>query len=195
VRDHPEADAQELEHGSHPLRVAPGEVVVGSDDVDAAAGQRVEHGGEGRQEGLAFAGPHLGDPALVEDDATDQLDVVEAHPKRPLHRLAAHREDFGQRVVQGLLEPVVLALAALLLQLAAALEVGVVVFVLGRLVRGRDLVDLGADVVELGTDLLIGHRLEFGLETVDLIDEWLDPFEFAVVGVDEAGEQAHGRPV
>ena len=79
--------------------------------------------------------------------------------------------------------------------LAPSLQVWVVEFVLGRLIRRRDLVDLGADVVELGPDLLIGHRLEFGLETVDLIDEWLDPFEFAVVGVDEAGEQAHGRPV
>src|SRR5204862_7264329 len=32
--DHPDADAEEMEDGTHPLRVAPGEVVVDRDDVD-----------------------------------------------------------------------------------------------------------------------------------------------------------------
>ena len=67
VGDHPDADAEEVEDRAHPLRVAPGEVVVDGDDVDAAAGQRVEDRGQRRDEGLALAGPHLGDLALVED--------------------------------------------------------------------------------------------------------------------------------
>ncbi len=195
VGDHPEADAQEVEHRAHPLRVAPGEVVVRGDDVDAAPGERVEDGGEGRQEGLAFAGPHLGDLALVQDHAADELDVVQAHPERPLHGLAAHREDFGQGVVEGLLQPLVLALAAFALQLAAALHLGVVEFVLGRVVRRGDLVDLRPDLGELGLDLVVAERLEFGFEAVDLIDERLDPSKLAVVGVDETGKQAHGRQV
>ena len=39
VGDHPDADAEEVEDRAHPLRVAPGEVVVDRHDVDAAAGQ------------------------------------------------------------------------------------------------------------------------------------------------------------
>ena len=147
--DHPDADAEEVEDRAHPLRVAPGEVVVDGDDVDAAAGHRVEDGGQRRDEGLALAGPHLGDLALVEDGAAHQLDVEVAHPERPLHRLAGHREDLGQDVVERLLEPLVLALAAVLLQLAAALEVGVVELVVGRLVGLGGLEDLGAELGEL----------------------------------------------
>ena len=138
VGDHPDADAEEVEDRAHPLRVAPGEVVVDGHDVDAAAGQRVEDRRQRRDEGLALAGPHLGDLALVEDRRAHQLDVEVAHPERPLHRLAGHREGLGQDLVEGLLEALVLALAAVLGQLAAALEVGVVELVLGRLVgRGR----------------------------------------------------------
>ena len=133
--DHPDADAEEVEDRAHPLRVAPGEVVVDGHDVDAPAGQRVEDRGQRGHERLAFAGAHLRDPALVEHGPTDELDVEVAHAERPLHGLAGHREDFGQDVVEGLLEALVLALAPLLAQLAAALEVLVVQLVLGRLVR------------------------------------------------------------
>ena len=195
VGDHPEAHAQEVEDRAHPLRVAPGQVVVRGDDVDAAAGQRVQDRGQRRQEGLAFAGPHLGDLALVEDGAADELDVVQAHAQRPLHRLAAHREDLGQGVVEGLVDALVLALAAVALQLAATLQVRVVALVLGRLVRDGEFQDLGPDLGELGADLVIGERFELGFEAVDLVDVGLDPSKLAIVRVDETGKQAHGRQV
>ena len=169
--DHPDADAEEVEDRAHPLRVAAGEVVVDGDDVDAAAGERVEDGGQRRDEGLALAGPHLGDLALVEDDAADELDVEVAHPERPLHRLAGHREDLGEDLVERLLEPVVLALAARLRQLAAALEVGVMELVVGRLVGLGDLGDLVADLGEAGPDLVVGEGLVFRLEGVGLVDD------------------------
>src|SRR5439155_26666662 len=97
---HPDADPEEMEDGSHPLRVAPGQVVVDGDDVDAAAGQRVQGGGEGRDEGLALARLHLGDLPLVEDDPADQLDVEVAHPEGSAYRLASHREDVRQDLVE-----------------------------------------------------------------------------------------------
>src|SRR5688572_28992192 len=192
VRDHPDADAQEVVDGSHPLRVAPGEVVVDGHDVHAAAGEGVEDRGQGRHEGLALAGPHLGDLALVEHGAADQLDVEVAHAERALHGLAGHREDLGHDVVEGFLEALVLALAALLAQLAAAFEVLVVQLVLGRLIRGGLRVDLFADLGELRADLLFGQRLEFGFERVRLVDHRLDPSDLAVVRVDETGKESHG---
>ena len=192
VGDHPQAHAEEVEDRTHPLRVAPGQVVVDGDDVDAAAGERVEHGGERRDEGLAFAGAHLRDPALVEHDAADELDVEVAHPERPLHGLAAHGEDLGKHVVERLLDALVLALAALLRQLAAAFEVRVVELVLGRLVGLGDLVDLLADLRELRADLLVGERLVLGLERVGLVDQGIDASDLAVIRVDEAGKELHG---
>ena len=63
----------------HPLRVAAGEVVVDRDEVHAAPGQRVEVQRQRGDEGLAFAGRHLGDPALVQHDAADELHVVRHH--------------------------------------------------------------------------------------------------------------------
>ena len=66
---------------AHPLGVALGEVVVGRDDVDALAGQRVEVRRQHAGEGLALTGPHLGDVAQVQRRAAHDLDV-----ERPLAR-------------------------------------------------------------------------------------------------------------
>ena len=177
---------------AHPLRVAPGEVVVDGHDVDAAAGQRVEDRRQRRDERLALAGPHLGDPALVEDGSADELDVEVAHVERPLHGFAGHREDLGQDVVERLLESLVLALATRLGQLATALQVLVVELVVGRLLGLDARADLVADLGELGTDLLVGQAFELGLERVGLLDPGLDPSQLAVVRVDETGKELHG---
>ena len=98
----PDREAQAVEDGAHPLRVALGQVVVDGDDVDAAAGHRVERGGERRDERLALAGLHLGDAALVEDDAAHELDVEVAHAQLAAADLAGGREDVRQHVVEGL---------------------------------------------------------------------------------------------
>ena len=147
----PTLTPEEVEDRAHPLRVAPGEVVVDGDDVDAAAGQRVEDRGQ-RSATRVLPSPVRISAILPwwRTTRADQLDVEVAHPERPLHRLAGHREDLGQDVVEGRLEALVLALAARLGQLAAALEVGVVELVLGRLVGHGDLADLVAELGERG---------------------------------------------
>ena len=149
-----------MEDRAHPLRVAPGEVVVDGDDVDAPAGHRVEDRRERRDEGLALAGPHLRDLALVEDRRAHQLDVEVAHAEGPLHRLAGHREGLGQGLVEGRLETRVLLLPAVGLQLAPALEIGMVELVVGRLVGFGGLEDLGAELREAGADLVVGEGLD-----------------------------------
>ena len=78
VLDGGDADPERVVDRLHPFRVAAGQVVVDGDDVDAVAGQRVEEDRQGRGQGLALAGPHLGDRAVVEDHAADQLHVVVA---------------------------------------------------------------------------------------------------------------------
>ena len=74
--------------------------------------------------------------------------------------------------------------------------IGVVQLVVGRLVRDRDLADLGAQHVEASADLGVRQRLELRFELVRLIDCRLDPFELAIVRVDEAVQEAkHGPTV
>ena len=103
-----------------------------------------------------------------------QLDVVLAHAHRPLHGLAAGGEDLGDHVVQGLLQALVLALAACLGQVAAALEVGALELVLGRLLGLGGLEEIGPDDVDPLADLVVGQGLVLGLELVGPVDEgWI----------------------
>ncbi len=82
-------DRSTVEHVErpHPLGVALGQVVVDGHHMHAAARERAEEHGEGGHEGLAFTCGHLGDFALSQDDAADELHVVVRHV--PLEVVAA----------------------------------------------------------------------------------------------------------
>ena len=75
---------------AHPLRVATCEVIVDRHDMDPLALETVQVAGERGDQRLALAGFHLGDFALVEHDAADELDVVVPHSKNALACLAGH---------------------------------------------------------------------------------------------------------
>ena len=102
VHDDADGEAEEVVDLPHPFGVAPGEVVVDGDDVDALAGQRVEVDRQRRDQRLAFAGLHLGDVAFVQHHAADQLDVEMPLAERALGRLAHGGEGRNQDVVEGL---------------------------------------------------------------------------------------------
>ena len=87
---------------AHPAGIAAGQVVVDRDHVHALAVERIQVGGERGDQGLALAGAHLGDAALVQHHAADQLHVEMALLKRPLGRLAHDGERLDQQVVQRL---------------------------------------------------------------------------------------------
>ncbi len=61
VDDHADAHPEEVVELSHPLRVAPCQVVVHRDDVDALAFERIEIARERRHQRLPLAGAHFGD--------------------------------------------------------------------------------------------------------------------------------------
>ena len=89
-------------HPAHPLGLVLGQVVVDGDDVDAAAGQRVQVGGQHGGQGLALAGLHLGDVAQVQRGAAHELDVEVPLAEHPAGGLADGGESLGQQLVQGL---------------------------------------------------------------------------------------------
>jgi len=102
VHDHPDRHAEELVDAPHPLGVAAGQVVVDGDEVYPLAGQGVQVDGQGRDQGLALAGLHLGDATAVQDRAADELDVEVPHVDGAAAGLPADGEGLGQEVVQGL---------------------------------------------------------------------------------------------
>ncbi len=70
--------------------------------MDALAGERVEVDRERCDQGLAFAGLHLGNVALVQHHAADQLDIEMALAERALGGFTDRGESGDQKVVQGL---------------------------------------------------------------------------------------------
>ena len=85
---------------THPLGIAPGEIIVDGDEVGAAPSERVQIQGQCRNERLAFARRHLGNFALVKNDAADELHVVRHHV--PFQRVPGHDDLGAQQAARSL---------------------------------------------------------------------------------------------
>ncbi len=146
---------------AHPLAVARGEVIVDRHHVHAAPGERVEIGGEGRHQRLAFARRHFGDASGMEHHPADQLDVERNH--LPGHFLPAH-------------EALVLALgqaAARVLHRGKGLGQQRV----ERFPLGEALLEFG----RLGDEMLVRQALVFKLDPVDFFHERPQALDFALI--------------
>ena len=69
--------------------------------MDALARQRIQIGGEGGHQGLAFTGLHLGDPALMQHDAAHQLHPVGTHAQYTVRGLPHGGKSLRQNVIQS----------------------------------------------------------------------------------------------
>ena len=70
--------------------------------MHALAGQRVQIGRKGRHKGLALAGAHLGDIALMQENPALQLHIKGPQTQGPARRLAAIGKGLGQNRLQCL---------------------------------------------------------------------------------------------
>ena len=141
--DQTDVQTEEAVDLAHPLAVALCEVVVDGYDVDALAGQRVQIGRQRRHEGLALAGLHLRDTALMQDDAADDLDAVVTHAEHAPRSLAAGRKSLGQQLVERL---AVLIAFLKFIGLCAQLLIGEL---LELLLQRFDLIRNGVDLLQL----------------------------------------------
>ncbi len=117
--DDPHGHAQQVVDRLHPVGVAAGEVVVDRDQVDALAAhrlavlvpgrERIERDRQRGREGLALTGLHLGDRAVVQHHAADQLDVEVALAERSLARLTGQREALVEELLERLARLVAIA--------------------------------------------------------------------------------------
>ena len=96
----PDRQAEKLVDAAHPLGVAFGQIVVDGDDVDAFARKRIQIGGRGGDQRLAFTGFHFGDLAFVQHHAADHLHVEMPHVEHAAAGFAHYRESFGKKIVE-----------------------------------------------------------------------------------------------
>ena len=100
MHDNAYGHAHKAEDVSHPLALKFGQIVVDGDDMHAFAGQGVQIGGQGGGVGFALAGFHLGNAALMQADAADDLHRKQALAVHAPYGLAKRGESVGQNLVQ-----------------------------------------------------------------------------------------------
>ncbi len=150
---------QILEHMPHPLRIAPGQIVVDRHQPNVFSGQRVEVERQRRHQRFAFTGLHLGNFALMQHNAADELDIERNHV--PCELVAAH-------IARGPAQP-----AASILDNGERLAQDSV----QRLACRHTLFEL----LRLGLQLLFGKSLISLLDLVDALNQRLHPFYVASV--------------
>src|SRR6185312_1787389 len=101
VNNRAHRQAKEAVNPAHPPRVAPGQVIVHGNDVNALAAKRVQIAGQSCDQGFAFAGFHFGDAPAVEGNSADKLNVEVAHIQHAPARFATDRERLYKDVVQA----------------------------------------------------------------------------------------------
>ena len=138
--------AQVLVDAAHPLGVALGQIVVDGNDVHALTGDSVEIAGQRGDEGLAFAGLHLGDVTLVQRHGADELYIKVTHAHGALGSFTHGGKGLGKHVVERLAVGVTLAE---LIGLGAE-------FLLGHLLK------LGLKTVDLVDDLVVALKVLIG---------------------------------
>ena len=74
-----DGQAKKFVDRSHPVGVALRQVFVNRDDMHAIATQRIQIGRQCRNQRLALTSPHLGDVAVVQNHAANQLHIERAH--------------------------------------------------------------------------------------------------------------------
>ncbi len=167
--DNAHGEPEEVVDLAHPLGVALGQVVVDGDHVHTAAGEGVEVHGKSGDEGLAFAGFHLGDLALVQDHAADELDVEVAHVEHAPAGLADNRERLRKDFVQDF----IFGAAAIVVVLDA----------------GGALLDEAAEFLGFGAQFGVGEALHLGFERVDLLHPGHEALDLALVfGAENLGD-------
>src|SRR5258708_745100 len=109
---HDDTDSQTKEgvQFAHPLGVAFCQVIVDRDNVNAKPCERVEIDGKGRNQRLSFTGLHLGNVALMQNNATDKLDVEVPNHKNAATRLTNYGKGFRQNFVERFLQNTLISL-------------------------------------------------------------------------------------
>ena len=161
---------------THPLGVPASQVIVDRDHVNAAARERVEIAGQRGNEGLALAGFHLGDLAVVQDHSAEQLHVEVAHAEHAFAGFADHCKGLGQQLIQQLSLAIEGGLAA-----EAALQAVVL-----------EAAELLAEFRRQTAQLIVREGCDLLLEQIDVGNNRLVALQLAGIGVTQQ-QLEHGE--
>ena len=173
VNDDADAQAEEGIELAHPLRVALGQVVVDRNHVHAAPADRVQIYRECGDQCFTFTGLHLGDLALVQHHAADQLHVEMPHVEDPASGLPGYGKRFHQQLVEDFFE------GRIALGLNFFLAVGIGLGLVGNL--GQPLLDTLAEFAGLGAQLGVRQLSHGRLERIDGLHLGHQALHFALV--------------
>ena len=87
-------------HLPHPVRVTAGQIVIDRHNMHALAFERIQIGGQSRNQRLSFTGFHFCDSPLMQDNAADYLHTEVLHVEHPSGRLSDRRISVHQNIVQ-----------------------------------------------------------------------------------------------
>ena len=146
VLEQTDGHSQVLVDAAHPLGVALGQVIIDGNDVYTLAGNSVEVAGQRGDQGLAFAGLHLGDMPLVQCHGANELHVKVTHARDALGSLTHGGKSLGEHVVERL---------AVGVTLTELIGLGAELF-LGHLLK------LGLKTVDLIDDLVVALKVLIG---------------------------------
>ena len=79
---------------SHPLGIAPGQVVIHRDNMNSLSSQPVQVTRKRGDQRLTFSGLHFRNAAAMQNHAANQLHVEMPHIEHAASCLAAYRERF-----------------------------------------------------------------------------------------------------
>ena len=97
-------EAEEVIDLAHPLRIAARQVVIDRHYVNPTTGKCIQRHRQGRHQSFTLSGPHLGDAALVENNAAHQLNVEMTHSGGTLARLADQTKDLFELGIEDALD-------------------------------------------------------------------------------------------
>ena len=86
---------------AHPLALVLCQVVIDGDDVHAPAGQSIQIGRQNGHQSLALTGFHLGNAALMQNNAADELHRIGPQADDPVRSFPDGRKGLGQQCIQA----------------------------------------------------------------------------------------------
>ena len=102
VHNEADTEAEEAMNLPHPFAVAACKVVVDGNNVHAFTGQGIQVCRKNRNQSFSFAGLHLGDSALMQDNSADNLYREGLHPEHAPRGLSRRGKSVGKDIVQCL---------------------------------------------------------------------------------------------
>ncbi len=102
IQDRTEGKPQPLVNLAHPLRISLSQIIIHSNNVDTAAGKRIEIDRHCRRKRLPLSGLHLRNLASVKDYCADELHVIRNH--FPRDRLTHYLPRFTHHAPARLLD-------------------------------------------------------------------------------------------